>query len=132
MPIGSSSTQKPKETLSGDLTREAIEGEGSFAGGPKDLISEEIQEDQPLEMYNPQLVLNPNNTTFSLVGDPYFIDFVDPTQVKALFGSSIDPIISQIETSMVELTIPLGFNKNMVDQRKISLEKEHGDTPLSP
>ena len=42
-PIGSSSTQKPKETLLGDLTREAIEGEGTLVGGPKDLISEKIQ-----------------------------------------------------------------------------------------
>ena len=84
-PIGSSSTQKPKETLSADLTNEAIEGEGTLARGPKDLISEEIQEDQPLEISNPQLVLNPNNTTFSLVGDPNFVDFVDPAKVKALF-----------------------------------------------
>ena len=38
MPIGSSSTLKPKENLSGDLTGEAIEGEGTLAGGPKDLI----------------------------------------------------------------------------------------------
>ena len=38
----------------------------------------------------------------------------------------------QIETSTVEATIPLGFNKNMVDQRNISPEKEHWDTPLSP
>ena len=86
-----------------------------MAGGPKDLISKEIQEDQPLETSNPPLVLNPNNTTFSLVGDPNFIDFVDPAQVKALFGSSVDPIISQIETSMIEPTITLGFNKNLVD-----------------
>ena len=103
-----------------------------MAGGAKDLISEEIQEDQPLEISNPPLVLNPNNTTFSLVGDPNFVDFVDPAQVKALFGSSIDPVISQIETSTVEPTIPLGFNKNMVDQRKISPEKECWDAPLSP
>ena len=72
MPIGSSSTQKHKETL----TKEAIEGTGTLAGGPKDLISEEIQEDHPLETSNPPLVLNPNNTTFSLVGDPNSIDFV--------------------------------------------------------
>ena len=38
-PIGSSSTQKPKDTLSRDLTKEAIEGEGTLEGGPKDLIS---------------------------------------------------------------------------------------------
>ena len=79
MPIGSSSTLKPKETLSGDLTREAIEGEGTLAGGPKDLIPEEVQEDQPLGTSNSPIVLNPNNTLFSLVGDPNFIDFVDPS-----------------------------------------------------
>ena len=56
----------------GDITREAIEGEGTLAGGPKDLISEEVQEDQPLGTSNPPLVLNPNNTTFSLVGDLNF------------------------------------------------------------
>ena len=39
-PIGSSYTYKPKETLLGDLTKEAIEGEGPLAKGPKDLISE--------------------------------------------------------------------------------------------
>ena len=50
MPIGIISTQKHKETLLGDLTREAIEGGGTLAGGPKDLISEEVQEDQPLEI----------------------------------------------------------------------------------
>ena len=38
MPIGSSSTLKPKETLLEVLTGEAIEGEGTLAGGPKDLI----------------------------------------------------------------------------------------------
>ena len=43
-PIGSSSTHKPKETLLEYLTREAIEGEGTLARGPKDLISEGIQE----------------------------------------------------------------------------------------
>ena len=57
MPIGGSSTMKPKETLSGDLTGESIEGEGTLEGGPKDLILEEVQEDQPLETYNPPLVL---------------------------------------------------------------------------
>ena len=76
--------------------------------------------------------MNPNNTTFSLVGDPNFFDFVDPTQVKALFGTSVDPIISQIETSIVEPTIPLGFNKKTIDQRKISPEKEHWEAPLLP
>ena len=77
-PIGSSSTLKPKETLLEDITREAIEGEGTLEGGPKDLIPEKIQENQPLEISIPPLVLNPINTTFSLVGDPNFVDFVDP------------------------------------------------------
>ena len=44
MPIGSSSTLKPKETPLEDLTGEAIEGEGTLAEGPKDLILEEVQE----------------------------------------------------------------------------------------
>ena len=115
MPIGSSSNLKPKETISGDLTWESIEGEGTLAGDHKDLILEEVQEDQPLEISNPPLVLNPNNTTFSLVGDPNFVDFVDPSQVKYLFGTFIDPVISQTKTYTVEPTIPLGFNRNMVD-----------------
>ena len=41
-PMGTSSTQKPKETLSGYVTKESIQGEGTLEGGPKDLISEEI------------------------------------------------------------------------------------------
>ena len=44
-PIRSSSTLKPKETLLEYLTREAIEGEGTLEEGPKDPISEEVQED---------------------------------------------------------------------------------------
>ena len=76
--------------------------------------------------------MNPNNTTFSLVGDLNFVDFVDPTQVKSVFGKPVDTVISLIKTSTVEPTLPLGFNKNMVDQRKISPEKEHSDAPLSP
>ena len=71
--------------------------------------------DQPLETPSPPLVSNPINTNFSLVGDTNFVDFVDPTQVKSLFGTSVDPVISQIETSIVEPTTPLGFNKNTVD-----------------
>ena len=86
-----------------------------MAEGRKDPIPEEVQEDHPLETPSPPLVSNPINTTFSLVGDPNFVDFVDPAQVKALFGTSIDTVISQIETSTVEPTIPLGFNKNTVD-----------------
>ena len=62
--------------------------------GPKDPVPEEVQEDQPLETPSPPLVSNPINTTFSLVGDPNFVDFVDPTHVKALFGTSVDPLIS--------------------------------------
>ena len=81
-----------------------------MAGGPKDLIPEENQEDQPLEIYSPPLVSNPIKTTFSLVGDLNFINFVDSAQVKALFGTLVDPVISQIETSTVEPIIPLGFN----------------------
>ena len=123
---------KPKETLLEDITGEAKEGEGTLAEGPKDPVPEEVQVDQPLETSNPPLVLNPINTTCSLVGDPNFVEFVDLAQVKALFGTSVDPVISQIETSTVEPTIPLGFNKNMVDQRKISPEKERWDAPLSP
>ena len=69
---------------------------------------------------------------FSLVGDPNFVNFVDPTQVKSLFGTLVYPIISQIETSTVEPTIPLRFNRNTVDERKISLEKERWDASLSP
>ena len=45
MPIGSSSTLKPKETLLEDITRESIKGEGTLEEGPKDLILEEVQED---------------------------------------------------------------------------------------
>ena len=86
-----------------------------MAEGPKDPVPEEFQEDKPLETPSPPLVPNPINTTFSLVGDPNFVDFVDPAQVKALFGMSVDPVISQIEISIVEPTIPLGFNKNTVD-----------------
>ena len=65
-------------------------------GDPKDPVPEEFQEDQPLETLGPPLVSNPINTTFSLVGDPNFVDFVDPTQVKSLFGTSVDPVISKI------------------------------------
>ena len=78
--------------------------------GPKDLVPKEVQEYQPLGINT-----NPINTTFSLVGDLNFVDFVDPDQVKSLFGNSVDPVILQIETSTVEPNIPLGFNKNTVD-----------------
>ena len=62
--------------------------------GPKDPVLEEIQGDQLLETSSPPLVSNPINTNFSLVGDPYFVDFVDPAQVKSLFGTLVDPVIS--------------------------------------
>ena len=123
--IGSSSTLKPKEIPLEDITGEAIEGEGTLVEGPKDPIPEEVQVDQPLETSSPPLDSNPINTTFSLVGDSNFVDFVDPAQVKALFGPLVDPTISQIETSIVEATIPLGFNKNTIDQSDIYAEKEH-------
>ena len=97
MPIGSSSALKPKETPLEYLTGEAIEGEGTLVEGPKDLVPEEVQEDQPLETLSPPLVSNPINTTFSVVGDMDFVDFVVPAQVKALFGTSVDLVISQIE-----------------------------------
>ena len=45
MTIGSSSTLKPKETLLEDLTREAVEGEGTLVEGPKDPVREEVQVD---------------------------------------------------------------------------------------
>ena len=65
--------------------------------GPKDPIPKEVQEDQPLETPISPLVSNPINKTFSLIGDPNFVDFVDPAQVKSLFGTSVDLVISQME-----------------------------------
>ena len=103
-----------------------------MAEGPKDPYPKEVQEDQPLETFSPPLVSNPINTTFSLAGDLDFVDFVDPVQVKSLFGNSVDPVISQIKKSIVEPTLLIGFNKNMVDQRNISPKKERWDAPLSP
>ena len=94
-----------------------------MAIGPKDPISEEVQEGQPLEILNPPLVHKPNKTTFSLVGDPKFVVFIDPSQVQALFGGSTNPVISQIETSTVAPTIHIEYNKNKVERRKISPEK---------
>ena len=49
-----------------------------MVGSPKDCNAEEIKEGQPLETLKPPLVQNPNNTTFSLVGDPNFVDLIDP------------------------------------------------------
>ena len=76
-----------------------------------------------MEILNPPLVQKPNNTTFSLVGDPKFVNFIDPVQVQALFGSSTNTFISQIETSIVIPTVPIELNKNIVDRRNISPEK---------
>ena len=100
--IGSSSTWKPK-----DFIGETIDGEEIMAGNPKDPIPEEVQEGQPLEILNPPLVQKPNDTTFSLVGDPNFVNFIDPPQVQDLFGSSTNIVISHIETSTVVPTIPI-------------------------
>ena len=127
-PEGSNSSWKPRR----DPIERTIEGEGTLARGPDDLIPEEIQKDQPLVTCSYPLVTEPKDTTFSLVGSPNFVDLVDPEQVKSLFGNPIDTVISQIETSIVEPTFPLGFNKKTVDQRKISPETEHWDSPLSP
>ena len=76
-----------------------------------------------METLNPLLVQKPNNKTFPLVGDPNFVDFIDPTQVQALFGRLTSTFISQIETSIIAPTIPIGSNKNIVGRRKISPEK---------
>ena len=65
------------------------------------------------------------NTTSSLVGDP---NFVYPIQVKALLDNSV---ISQIETSKVETTSPIGSNRIMANGRKISPKKEYWDTSVS-
>ena len=73
--------------------------------------------------------MNPINTTFSLVGDLEFVDFVDPAQVKALFGTLVDPIILQIETSKVEPTIPLGFNKTRLIRGRSLPKKNVGMPP---
>ena len=60
------------------------------------------------------------DTACSLIGDPNFVDFVDHVQVKALLDNSM---ISQIETSEVESTYPIGSNRSMENGRKISHEK---------
>ena len=62
------------------------------------------------------------NATASLVGDPNFVDFVDPVQVKAPLD---DSVTSQIETSEVESTFPIGSNRSMANGRKISPENEY-------
>ena len=68
-----------------------------------------------MEVLNPPLEKKPNDTTFSLVGDPNFVNFIDPTKVQALFGSSTNIVISQIETSIVEPTISVEPNKDTSD-----------------
>ena len=87
--VGCISTWKPKYFIG-----ETIDGEEILVGSPKDPIAEEIQEGQPLETFNPPLVQKPNDTTLSLVGDPNFINFIDPAQVQALFVSSTNTVIS--------------------------------------
>ena len=83
-----------------------------------------------MEILNPPLVQKPHDTNFSLVGDPNFVNFIDLSQVQALFGNSKNTVISQIETCTVVPTIPIGLKKSMVDQRKISTKKEHWDDPF--
>ena len=130
--VGSSSSWRPK----GNLIGGAIEGREMLAGSSKDPIPEGFLEGQPLEALKPPLEKKPNDTNFSLVGDPNFVNFIYPAQVQALFGSSTNTVISQIETSTVELTIFVEPNKDTTDnfsyQRNISPEKERWDTPLSP
>ena len=87
--IGSSSTWKPK-----DFIGETIDNEEILVGNPKDPSSEEVQECQQLEILNPPLVQKLNDTTFSSVGDPHFFNFIDPSQVQDLFGSSTNTVIS--------------------------------------
>ena len=72
--IGSSSSWRPKYFIGESIDREEI-----LEGSPKVPIAEEILEGQPLETLKPPLVQKPNNTTFSLVGDPNFVDFIDPS-----------------------------------------------------
>ena len=89
-------------------------------------------EDLTLEnFFRDQLLITSKhpNTTSSIVGDPNFVDFVDPVQVKTLL---IKSVISQIETSKVESTSPIGSNRSMANGRNISLEKEYWDTSVPP
>ena len=78
--IGCSSTWKPK-----DFIGETIDGEEILVGNPKDPSFEEVQEGQPLEILNPPLVQKPNDTTFLLVGDPNFVNFIDPIRTRSLW-----------------------------------------------
>ena len=84
--VGSSSSWKPKGR--------AIEGRETLARSSKDPIPEEVQEGHPFEILNSPLVPKANDTTFSLVGDSKFVNFIDVAQVNALFGSSINTFVS--------------------------------------
>ena len=89
-------------------------------------------EDLILEIFSRDQLLKTSkypNTTSSLVGDPNFVELVDPVQVKSLLDKSV---ISQIETFDVEYTSPIGSNRSMANGRKISPEKEYWDTSVSP
>ena len=88
----------------------------------EDLILENISRDQLLKASN-------HLNATSLVGDPNFVEFVDPVQVKALIDNYV---ISQIETSKAESTFPIRSNRSMANGRKISPEKEYWDTSVSP
>jgi hypothetical protein len=89
--IGVSSTQRAKEvseeTKTGDTIEQKIET-STVVG----------QEARPLEPSS-----EPTNTTFSFSppsGDSNFVDIIDPEQVNALFGSSANIIVSQVETKL--------------------------------
>ena len=107
-----------------------------MVGSSKEPISEEVREGHPFESLNPPLVPKPNDTTFLLVRDPNFFNFIDPTKVNSLFGSSIITVVSQIETSTIEPTFLVEPNKDTVAnfsyRRKISPKNECWDTQLSP
>ena len=122
--IGISSTCKPKEFIG-----ESIEDKEILTGSSKEPIPEEVIEGQTLEVLNPPLVKKSNDTTLSLLWDPKFVNLIDTAQVQALFGSSTNTVISQIETSTVEPTISVEPNKYTNDnssyQRNISPPKKH-------
>ena len=61
-----------------------------------------------------------------------FTNFFNLTQVKALFGNSINIITPQIDTSTVASPTPIGTNKRMGDQRKIFPGKECWVSPFPP
>ena len=88
----------------------------TLTGKFEDLILENFSRDQLLKTSKYP------NTTSSLVGDPNFVELVDPVQVKSLLDKSV---ISQIETFDVEYTSPIGSNRSMANGRKISPKKGH-------